>query len=153
MARATTSAPTALRFSTVWLWLFGIGGLALGCGIGFAIPSVGQWLVDTVHEIPGPLRIAMTVPRVWLVPATTVIGLIAKLALFDTARNECSALTVSDDHVELAQNGREQYAIRAGVAAVFREDAVLVLTDRNRLRLARFRAADLSARDIETAFR
>lgn len=149
----TTSAPTALRFSTGWLWLFGIGGLALGCGIGFAIPSVGQWLVDTAHEIPGPLRIAMTVPHVWLVPATTVIGLIAGLALFDTARNGCLALTVADDHVELAQNGREQYVTRAGVAAVFREDADLVLTDRNRLRLARFRATDLSARGIESAFR
>lgn len=42
---------------------------------------------------------------------------------------------------------------RAKVAAVFREDADLVLTDRNRLRLARFGATDLDRRDIETAFR
>ncbi|WP_433192602.1 YqeB family protein [Nocardia sp. CA-107356] len=149
----TTSAPTVLRFSTVWLWLFGLGGLALGCGIGFAVPFVGQWLVDTVHEIPGPLRIAMTVPRIWLVPITTVIGALAGLALFGTARNESLALTVAGDHVELAQNGREQYVSRAEIAAVFREHGDLVVTDRNRLRLARFRATDLRARAIEQAFR
>jgi hypothetical protein len=149
----TTSAPTVLRFSSVWLWLFALGGLALGCGIGFAVPSVGRWLVDTVHEISAPLRIAMSVPRVWLVPITTVIGALAGLALFDTARNESLALTVTDDHVELAQNGHERYVSRAEIAAVFREDSDLVLTDRNFLRLARFRATDLRARAIEQAFR
>ncbi|MFQ6330551.1 hypothetical protein ACLMAL_31045 [Nocardia sp. CWNU-33] len=42
---------------------------------------------------------------------------------------------------------------RAEVDAVFREGADLVLVDRNRLRLARFGASDLSRRDIAAAFR
>ncbi|GAA5077197.1 YqeB family protein [Nocardia iowensis] len=149
----TTSAPTVLRFSTLWAWLFGTGGLAIGAGIGFAVPPVGRWLTDTVDSAPAPLRIAMTVPTVWLVPVTTIIGVVAGLVLFEIARQESLTLIVADDHVELSKNGRAQHVPRKKIAAVFREDADLVLTDQDKRRLARFGANDLRRNDIENAFR
>ncbi|WP_067839155.1 YqeB family protein [Nocardia lijiangensis] len=147
------SAPTELRFSAVWLWLFAFGGLALGCGIGFAVPPVGGWAVDTLPSVPGPLELAMTISPVWLVPIAAVVGLLAGLTLFDAARKESLALIVADDHVELSKDRREKYVPRAQVDAVFREAGDLVLVDRNRLRLARFGASDLGRRKIAAAFR
>ena len=145
--------PTVLRFPAGWLWIFGIVGVAAGCGIGFAIGPVGRWAVDTLPSLPGPLEIAMTVPAVWLVPVASVLGFVGGLALFDIARKESLTLTVAADHVELSQDGREQYVPRTRIGAVFREDDDLVLTDRNRRPLARFGAGDLSGPRMETVFR
>ncbi|MEV6426950.1 hypothetical protein [Nocardia sp. NPDC051463] len=128
-------------FSAVWLWLFAFGGLALGKGIGFAVPPVGGWAVETLPSVPGRLELAMTISPVWLVPLAAVVGLLAGLTLFDAARKESLALIVADDHIELSKDEREQYMSRAQVDAVFREGADLVVVDRNRLRLARFGAA------------
>lgn len=147
------SAPTVLRISTIWAWLFAAGGLVIGCGIGFVVHPVGRWTTDTFDAGPGPLTLAMSVPTVWLVLATTIIGTIAGGVLFEIGRAESLTLTVADDHVELVKEARAQHVPRKHVAAVFREDADLVLTDRNKRRLARFGATDLNRNDIENAFR
>ncbi|MFI9404655.1 hypothetical protein [Nocardia sp. NPDC052316] len=148
----TTATPTVLRLSSMWRWLFVVGGLAVGCGVGFAVPPVGRWAIGVGLD-PGPLQVAMTVPPVWLVPAAACLGIAAGLVLFEIGRKESLTLTVADDHVELVKEGRAQYVPRKHVAAVFREDADLVLTDRTERRLARFRANDLRRTDIENAFR
>ncbi|PXX57897.1 hypothetical protein DFR70_116127 [Nocardia tenerifensis] len=149
----TTSAPTVLRFSIIWAWLFALGGLLLGCGVGFAVHPVGRWATDTLGGSPGPLKLAMSVPTVWLVPITTLLGIAAGVVLFEIARSESLTLTVDDDHVELVKEGRAQHVSRKQVAAVFREQKDLVLTDRNKRRLARFDANDLARNDIVNAFR
>ncbi|MEV6559140.1 hypothetical protein AB0M22_25725 [Nocardia sp. NPDC051756] len=149
----TVSAPTVLRISPIWAWLFGAGGLAVGCGIGFAVHPVGRWMIDTFDASPGPLKLATSVPTVWLVLATTLIGTVAGVLLFEIGRSESLTLTVADDHVELVKEARAQHVPRKHVAAVFREDADLVFTDRNKRRLARFDANDLNRNDIEQAFR
>ncbi|WP_405165349.1 hypothetical protein OG203_09700 [Nocardia sp. NBC_01499] len=149
----TTSAPTVLRFSSVWAWLFAVGGVAIGCGVGFAVHPVGRWATDTLHGSPGALKLAMSVPEVWLVPITTFVGVVVGVVLYEMARSESLTLTIADDHVELVKEGRAQHVSRKRVAAVFREDADLVLTDRHKRRLARFGANDLSRTDIENAFR
>ncbi|WP_433655924.1 YqeB family protein [Nocardia sp. CA-128927] len=148
----TTSAPTVLRFSTIWAWLFAVGGLAIGCGIGFAAHPLGHWLTDTFDGTPGPLKVALKVPTVWLVLVLMLIGVVAGVVLYQIARTESLTLTIADDHVELVKDGRAQHVPRKHVAAVFREDTDLVLTDRNKRRLARFGANDLNRNDIENAF-
>ncbi|MFI6166983.1 hypothetical protein ACIBCN_09350 [Nocardia sp. NPDC051052] len=149
----TTSAPTVLRFSKVWAWLFAVGGLAVGCGIGFAVHPVGRWVTDTFDGSPGPLKLAMSVPTGWLVVVTTLVGAVAGVVLYEAARAESLTLTVADDYVELVKDGRAQHVPRKRVAAVFREGADLVFTDRDKRRLARFGANDLSRTDIENALR
>ncbi|WP_280468069.1 YqeB family protein [Nocardia cyriacigeorgica] len=145
--------PVVLRFSYLWLVVFGVAGAALGGGIGFALPVVGRWMVDLLGEVPGPVEVAMTVPPVWLVPILTVVGIIGGAVIFEIARGESLALTVDTDHVELSRDGRDKYVAREHVASVFREDADLVLIDRDRRPLARFKADDLRGRDIARAFR
>ncbi|MEU7146228.1 hypothetical protein ABZ942_42800 [Nocardia sp. NPDC046473] len=149
----TTSAPTVLRFSTVWAWLFAVGGLVIGCGIGFVVHPVGRWVSDTFDGSPGPIKLAMSVPTGWLVLVTTLVGTVAGVVLYEAARTESLTITIADDYVELVKEGRAQHVPRRHVAAVFREDADLMLTDRNKRRLARFGANDLSRNDIEHAFR
>ncbi|MFC9995220.1 hypothetical protein [Nocardia sp. NPDC127526] len=147
------TAPVVLRFPVAWCWLFACGGLLLGVGAGFGLPPLGRWAVDALGSVPGPVRVAMTVPPAWLVPVTTVLGLLAGLALFEIARKESLTLTVADDHVDLEQNGRAKYVSRTDIAEIYREDADLVLTGRNRRRVARFDASDLPRLRIERALR
>ncbi|MBF6331658.1 hypothetical protein [Nocardia transvalensis] len=148
-----TSAPTTLRLSSLWTWVFTTGGVAAGVGLGFALPAVGRWALGMLGELPAPVRIAMAVPPAWLVPIGAILGLLGGLWLVEQARTESLALTVADDHVELSQQGRDRFVTRDRVAAVYREDDDLVLTDPNGMRLARFDARDLSGRAVATAFR
>ncbi|WP_280262569.1 YqeB family protein [Nocardia wallacei] len=148
-----TSPATVLKFPAFWLWVFTIGGLALGCGVGFALPAVGQWLLDTVESAPGPVRVAMKLPPALLVPIAAILGIVGGAVLFEIARKECPTLTIADDHLELSRDGRARYIERGRVEAVFREGADLVLTDRRGLRLARCKASDLPAAALARAFR
>ncbi|RDI44497.1 YqeB family protein [Nocardia mexicana] len=148
-----TSPATVLKFPTFWLWVFTIGGLALGCGVGFALPAVGQWLLDTVESAPGPVRVAMKLPPALLVPIAAVLGTVGGALLFEVARKESPTLSVADDHIELSRNDRARYIERGTIGAVFREGPDLVLTDHRDLRLARCKASDLRADEIARAFR
>ncbi|MFE3443212.1 hypothetical protein ACFXNW_09275 [Nocardia sp. NPDC059180] len=145
--------PVVVRFSNIWVVAFGVAGAVLGCGIGFAVPVVGNWMVDVLGDVPGPVEVAMTVPAVWLVPILTAVGIIGGAVLFEIARGESLTLTVDADHVELSQGGRNKYVAHEQVASVFREDADLVLADRDRRSLARFKADDLSGAAVASAFR
>lgn len=152
MSGSTTTTPTVLRFSRIWLLIFGLGGAVLIGGLGLVLPPVGRWAVDTLIPVPGPVEIAMRIPSALLGPICALVGLVAGLWLFEVARKESLLLTIADDYVELSQNGRDQHVPHKRVGAVFREGADLVLTDENRRRIARFGADDLRRREVAAAF-
>ncbi|KZM70645.1 hypothetical protein [Nocardia terpenica] len=149
----TTSAPITLRLSLLWAWALGLGGLVLGVGAGFALPPGGHWVLGTFGHVPDWVRIALSLPPVWLVPIAAVLGTLGGLFVFYQGHQESLILTVAESHVELAHKGREQFVPRERIAAVYREDRDLVLTDRHGARLARFDAYDLNRGAVGSAFR
>ncbi|RJO68329.1 hypothetical protein D5S18_33475 [Nocardia panacis] len=149
----TPSASTKVRMSWLWDVLITLAGLVIGVIVGFLVPVLGDWATNTVHIVPGPLKVAMNLPPAWVVPVCSILGLIGGLLISDIARKESLKLDIAADHVELSQEGRERFVPRAEVAEVFREGKELVLIDRAGARLARFKADDLNAGAIEAGFR
>ncbi|EOM75500.1 hypothetical protein DW322_09960 [Rhodococcus rhodnii] len=127
-------------------------GLAVGCGVGFVLDPIGNWVLSTVGDAPGPVRLAMTLPLAWQVPVLTVLGGIVGLALAGQAEEDALTATVGADRVVFTQKKRTRTVPRALVAAVFRDGHDVVVRDPRGRQLARFDARDLDGDAVAAAF-
>ncbi|CAM3832106.1 YqeB family protein [Tsukamurella ocularis] len=116
----TTAAPTttvgisrALQLATV------SATTALGAVLGLIVRGLVAWLERTVDGSPGPLRVAAQLPVGVAAGILTVVGLIGGIILVAAWQHEVAALTVADDHVELAAGGHRRWMARAEIGEAF----------------------------------
>ncbi|GAA1716734.1 hypothetical protein GCM10009809_10990 [Isoptericola hypogeus] len=135
--------------------LVGLATLALGVGLGFALPPLARvvrgWLEATPLPELGPVELLAGLPLGWSVPILTGLGLVAGVLLALTTVGEALRLSVADDHLEHRTDAREGWVERAEVGHVFRDGRYLVLLgaageprarlDADTLRKAELRAA------------
>lgn len=116
----TTAAPTttvgvsrALQLATV------SATTALGAVLGLIVRGLVGWLERTVDGSPGPLRIAAQLPVGVAAGVLTVVGLVGGIVLVAAWQHEVAALTVADDHVELAAGGHRRWMARDEIGEAF----------------------------------
>ncbi|KAA5829151.1 hypothetical protein ABT337_25385 [Saccharopolyspora hirsuta] len=148
----TTDPSTTLRMPDAVLWALGIGGGALGLGLGFLVKPLVNWIIDLIGDAPGPLRLAATLPTAWAVPVLAVVGLLAGAWLAAEAKKESLELTVDPAGVRLKQDSAERYLRRDQIDAVFQDRKDLVFLDATTRQLARHKSSDLSKDEIRAAF-
>lgn len=148
----TTVDSTTLRMSESLLWLLRLAATGLGFLLGLLVRPLVGWILDTIGDAPGPLRLAAALPTTWAVVVLTAVGLLVGLWLAEAARKESLALTIDPSGVRLAQNGAEQYLARESIGAVFRDGSELVVQGPRTEQLTRRDCSDLGRKDVQAAF-
>ncbi|NMD57479.1 MULTISPECIES: hypothetical protein [Tsukamurella] len=92
---------------------------ALGAVLGLLVRGLVAWLERTLDSSPGPLRIAAQLPVGVAAGVLTVAGLIGGIILVAAWQHEVAALTVADDHVELAAGGHRRWMARDEIGEAF----------------------------------
>lgn len=135
-------------------YLLVIGGFGLvGLGVGWALPRVASWAVDTLPAMPfeGPLRLIADWQGPVALAAFLALGVLAGLGLGVYAIWENLKLTVTDDDVRITVKGSSDTFDRADIAAVFSDGKKLVLQGHDSTDLARYHRTE-SAKDYGAAF-
>ena len=143
--------PTADRVTIPagWLWLFRLGGPVLGAGLAFAARPAMHWIATTLPiDGPGVLRLAASVPRIWLVPALVVLGAVVGAWLAAEARRDAVEVRAEPDGLRLRHRDASWFVPRDDVAAVFTDPRELVVLDRSGAERFRGPAADLSTEQL-----
>jgi len=143
---------TRIAISPAVPWMLGAVCALAGFGLGFAVPPMSRWAVDTLPTVPGPLEIFADLTTTWSVPILSIVGIAAGVALALAAIGESLTITVDSDGVLLSVDDDELYVPRSKVDAVFRDGKDLVLIDSTERELARRNAGDLNARAVTDAF-
>lgn len=136
--------------------LLALGLLALGVGLGFALPPLARWLQTVLAGTPlpvhGAIELLAGLSWAWSVPILSVAGLVAGILVALAAVGEALALTVADDHLEHRTDDREGWVERSDVTAVFRDGRDLVLLGPGGLPRARLDADTLRRTEVRAAF-
>lgn len=139
------TSTTAARVSipSGWLWLFRLGGAALGFGLAFAVRPVTDWLTDTLSIAPGPLRLAVQIPIPWLVAVLSVVGLGVGIWVAAEAQRDSLTLTVEGEGITVEHRDIERYLQRSRIGSMFTDPKELVVLDTDGLEIFRGPASDL----------
>ncbi|GAB3132169.1 hypothetical protein GCM10027289_19640 [Tsukamurella serpentis] len=140
--------PRTVQLATV------LATTAVGAALGLLARGMVGWLERTVVGSPAPLRLAAQLPVGVAVGVLTAIGLIAGFVLIGMWQSEVAAVTVDQDHVEIAAGGSRRWIARAQVGEVFlgRGRELTVLDPQGRL-LAAAGTDGVPARRLAEAFR
>ncbi|MFB7799688.1 hypothetical protein [Isoptericola sp. NPDC056134] len=130
--------------------------VALGVGLGFALPPLARWLHRLLEGTPlpslGPVELLAGLTLAWSVPILGGLGVVGGVLLALSTIGESLRLTVADDHLEHRTDDREGWVERDEVSDVYRDGryvVILGLTDAPRERLD----ADTLRRDeVRAAF-
>lgn len=125
--------PIELKQSPVVPAGFAVAALALGTALGFVLPSVASWLVDLLTDapipVPGVLGVIADLPLAWSVPIGVLLGIVGAAFLVLTIVHEALSVTVTDDHLEYRQEGREGWIERAEAASIHMDGSYVVVLD------------------------
>ncbi|MFC7879572.1 hypothetical protein, partial [Isoptericola sp. NPDC057391] len=153
MPTTTTSEVRQPRWVPLLLLL---GTVALGVGLGFALPPVARWLQGFLEGSPlpalGPVELLAGLPRAWSVPILGGLGVVGGVLLALTTIGESLRLTVAADHLEHRTDDREGWVERADVSAVFRDGRYVVLLGATGAPRERLDADTLRRAEIRAAF-
>lgn len=137
--------------------VLGVVVLAVGVGLGFALPTVARLLERglevTPFPVPGILHGIAELPHIWSVPIMTVLGLVGAGFIATASHTEALRLTIYDDHVEYGQNGAEGWIDRSDVSRVYVDGRYLVFLNRVGTVRHRLDADALSKTRVADAFR
>ncbi|MCK9792752.1 hypothetical protein M1843_03200 [Isoptericola sp. 4D.3] len=130
--------------------------VALGVGLGFALPPLARWWQALLEGTPlpglGPVELLAGLPLVWSAPILGGLGVVGGVLLALTTIGEALRLTVADDHLEHRTDEREGWVERSDVADVFRDGRYLVLLGPSGAPRARLDADTLRKADVRAAF-
>lgn len=137
--------------------LLGLATLALGVGLGFALPPLARWLRDAIEQTPLPLHglvgVLADMPWVWSVPVLGALGLAAAAYVARASVVEALALDVAGDHVEHRIDGLEGWIERDAVASVHPDRGDLVFLGPGGRPRARLDASALETDAVRDALR
>lgn|GEM_PF-720058 len=134
----------------------GLATLALGVGLGFALPPLARVVQGLLASSPlpslGPVELLAGLPLAWSVPVLGGLGLVGGVVLALTTIGEALRLTVADDHLEHRTDDREGWVERRDVTDLFRDGRFLVLLGARGVPRARLDADTLRQAAVRGAF-
>ena len=147
-----TMTPTTLQPHRSVPVVLGILTLALGFGLGYALPPLVGLLRTALEASPFPttglVRLIAETPFSWSVPIMSALGLIAGVYIANAAIKEALHLVVADDHVEYQQNNGEGWISHADTSAIYFDAQNLIFLDPKHLIRHRLNADALPKRDV-----
>lgn len=147
---------TQVRQPVIVPALVGLVTLAIGVGLGFALPPLARVLRDWLESTPLPsfglVEVLADLPLAWSVPILSGLGLVVGVFLALSTVGESLRLSVADDHLEHRTDDREGWVERADVTAVFRDGRYLVLLGARGVPRARLDADTLGEAEVQGAF-
>ncbi|SKC46503.1 YqeB family protein [Krasilnikoviella flava] len=133
-----------------------LGAVALGVGLGWALPPLARWLRGMLEQSPlpslGPVELLAGLPLAWSVPILGGLGVVGGVLVALSSIGESLRLTVADDHLEHRTDDVEGWVERADVADVLRDGRYLVLLGATGAPRARLDADTLRQAEIRAAF-
>lgn len=130
--------------------------IAIGVLLGFAGGPLLRWLADLLESTPigapGWLELLGDLPQGWSLVVLTGLGLVVGIILALYTVHEALSLRVFGDHLESEADGREGWTERATTTDVFRDNATLVLLQRDAAPVRLPGADDLREGDLRAAF-
>jgi hypothetical protein len=147
-------ADHVLGFSGSDRMLIAGGFPALGGAAGYALPGVARWLLG-LPWVPfgGPLRLVAHLDGGWGRPAALTCGVLLGAALALLAVHDSLRVTVSDEGLTLRAGDTTRSVPRRDVDAVFVDDRLLVVLDRDSRQVVRERLENAGHPRVEQAFR
>ncbi|MFE5340094.1 hypothetical protein ACFQ80_07715 [Isoptericola sp. NPDC056578] len=150
------TAPSEVRQPRWVPLLLLLATVAVGVGLGFALPPLARWLHGVLESTPlpslGPVELLAGLPLVWSVPVLGGLGVVGGVLLALSTVGEALRLTVADDHLEHRTDDREGWVERADVGDVFRDGRYLVLLGRTGAPRERLDADTLRPDELRAAF-
>jgi DNA-binding CsgD family transcriptional regulator len=148
-----TRTPTVLGFSLVDRLVIGAGAPLLGAGLGYLLPHVATWALKLPWvPLQGPLKLVASVHGPWAVAAFAGLGAVLGAGVAVLAIVESLKVTLTDNGIRLASDGKVSTVARPEVAAVFVDGRRLVVLDRDSRQLVR-ETCETKAAEIARAFR
>ena len=151
-----TTEPSEVRQPRWVPLLVLLATVALGVGLGFALPPLARWLHGLLERSPlpslGPVELIAGLPLAWSVPILGGLGVAGGVVLALSTIGESLRLTVADDHLEHRTDGREGWVERADVADVFRDGRYVVLLGATGAPRERLDADTLGRDELRAAF-
>lgn len=133
-----------------------LAAVALGVGLGYALPPLARWLHRILEGTPlpslGPVELLAGLPLAWSVPILGGLGVVAGVLLALSTVGEAMRLTVADDHLEHRTDAHEGWVERTDVADVFRDGRYVVLLGTTGAPRERLDADTLRRDDLRAAF-
>jgi hypothetical protein len=138
--------------AAVWLWLLRLGCPAVGFALGFLVGPFVRWVTSFLSSVPGPLELAADIPRPWLVPILTVVGVAVGQWLAISAERDSLSVTVGPDSVVTTHRDSRRYISRSQVGAVFTDPKDLVVLGPDGREVFRGAATDLPVNTLAEVF-
>lgn len=147
-----TTTSDRVSMPVFWLWLFRLGCPAVGFTLGFVVGPFVRWATSFLSSVPGPLELAADIPRLWLVPILTVVGVAVGQWLAAAAVRDSLSVTVDADSVVTRHGDDERYIACSQVDSVFTDPKDLVVLGPDGREVFRGPATDLPANTLAEVF-